>query len=228
MIPLVLVGAGGFGREAASVVAAINDDRSTYDLLGFVDDSPDLAGHEVGGIPVLGGLAILDKLATQVVVCTGHPGNYTSRRSLVERIGFAPERYATLIHPAAVIPHSTQVGPGTVILATAVATTTVTIGCHVTIMPAVVLTHDDVVGDYAIFGAGAKLAGGVEIGVGVYIGSGALVREARSVGDWSLVGMGAVVTRDIPPGEVWAGVPARRLRSAAMPADPLKSYGDPS
>jgi acetyltransferase-like isoleucine patch superfamily enzyme len=37
------------------------------------------------------------------------------------------------------------------------------------------------------------------------------VREHLTVGAWALVGMGAVVTRDVPGGEVWAGVPARSL-----------------
>jgi acetyltransferase-like isoleucine patch superfamily enzyme len=39
-----------------------------------------------------------------------------------------------------------------------------------------------------------------------------MIRENRNIGSWSLVGMGAVVTRDVPGGEVWAGVPARFVR----------------
>jgi acetyltransferase-like isoleucine patch superfamily enzyme len=47
----------------------------------------------------------------------------------------------------------------------------------------------------------------------------ALVRQDLEVGDWSLIGMGAVVTRSVPPGEVWIGMPARRLRQLDVPAD---------
>jgi acetyltransferase-like isoleucine patch superfamily enzyme len=79
-------------------------------------------------------------------------------------------------------------------------------------MPAVVLTHDDVVHDGVTFGAGARIAGGVTIERGAYIGAGALIREGLVVGAGSVVGMGAVLTRSVPPGEVWAGTPARRLR----------------
>jgi len=53
MQELLIVGAGGFGREAAEAVAAVNDDKPTYELLGFLDDNPDAAGTEVEGIPVL-------------------------------------------------------------------------------------------------------------------------------------------------------------------------------
>lgn len=224
MRPLVVVGAGGFARETAEAVRAVNDDHPTYELLGFVDDDPALAGTVVGGLPVLGPVEAVAGLPhAQVVVCTGHPGNYWSRRQLVLRLGLPLSRFATIVHPSAVIPRSTGLGPGTVILATVVATTAVQVGAHVAVMPGVVFTHDDLVGDYATFGAGVKLAGGARVGQGAYLGAGVLVREHRSVGPWSLVGMGAVVTRDIPPGEVWAGVPARRVRAAEVPAELLRS-----
>lgn len=220
MKPLVIVGAGGFARETAAAVDAVNAARPTHDLLGFLDDDPSLVGRVLHGRRILGPVDLLGELGgAQVVVCTGHPGNYTTRRALVRRLDLADDRYATIIHPAAVIGSWTTIGPGSVILATAVATADVRVGSHVAIMPAVVLTHDDLVGDYATLGAGARLAGGVTIGEGAYVGSGATVREHRTIGAWSLVGMGAVVTHDVPPGEVWAGVPARRLRAATTPGD---------
>jgi sugar O-acyltransferase (sialic acid O-acetyltransferase NeuD family) len=147
-----------------------------------------------------------------LVVTIGSPRNYFSRREVVERLALEPERYATIVHPGAHVPSTVRVGPGSVILATAVATAAMRIGAHVAVMPGTVLTHDDEVSDYATFGAGVRLSGGVTVEMGAYVGSGALVREYRTIGTWSLVGMGAVVTCDIPPREVWAGVPARRVR----------------
>lgn len=228
MTPLVLVGAGGFARETAEAVRAINEDGPRFDLLGFVDDDPALAGAEFDGVEVIGSIDALDLddlAGAQMVVCTGHPGNYTSRRRIVERGRFDASRFATLVHPAAVIPRSVEVGPGTVILATAVATTAVRVGAHVLVMPGVVLTHDDVVGDYATLGAGVKLAGGVHVGDGAYLGAGVTVREHRRVGPWSQVGMGSVVTTDVPAGEVWVGAPARHLRPAPIPPEWLASPG---
>ncbi|MET0663532.1 MAG: acetyltransferase, partial [Ilumatobacteraceae bacterium] len=63
---------------------------------------------------------------------------------------------------------------------------------------------------------------GVSVRRGAYIGSGALIRENIVVGPAALVGMGAVVTQDVPAAEVWAGVPARYLRTHTQPTS---SYG---
>jgi acetyltransferase-like isoleucine patch superfamily enzyme len=55
----------------------------------------------------------------------------------------------------------------------------------------------------------------IETAVGdqVSIGSGAVIMGGLRIGDGALIGAGAVVTRDVPPGEVVAGVPARVMRS---------------
>lgn len=213
--PLIIVGSGGFGRETAEAVRAIDAARATprWELLGFVDDDPDHWGTEVSGTPVLGAIETLgDRPGAALVVCTGHPGNFASKRTIVERLGLPPERYATLVHPAAIVAESATIGPGSVLHAGTVLTADVKLGAHVAVMPAVVLTHDDVVSDGVTFGAGARVAGGVTIERGAYIGAGALLREGLVVGAGAVVGMGAVVTRPVPAGEVWAGIPARRLR----------------
>ncbi len=60
-----------------------------------------------------------------------------------------------------------------------------------------------VIGDYVRIGAGAKILGDLK------------------VGDFAVVGANAVVTRDVAPGAVVAGVPARELR---RDPDPMASY----
>ena len=48
---------------------------------------------------------------------------------------------------------------------------------------------------------------------GCDIGIGSIILPGVRVGEGVIVGAGAVVTHDIPPYEIWAGVPARRIRA---------------
>jgi sugar O-acyltransferase (sialic acid O-acetyltransferase NeuD family) len=213
--PLLLVGAGGFARETLELVRAINRVAPTWRVLGLLDDNPAMQGRTVGGVEVLGGAALVHEHAdAAVVACVASPDEPGRRLRVVERLGLPAERYARLVHPAAVVPESGAIGPGSVVHATSVLTADVTLGAHVALMPAVVLTHDDVIEDGVTFGARASLAGGVVVGRGAYVGSGALVRERLTVGAGALVGMGAVVTRSVPAGETWVGVPARPVGAA--------------
>jgi sugar O-acyltransferase (sialic acid O-acetyltransferase NeuD family) len=217
---LVIVGSGGFGRETAQAVHAINEIRPTWHLLGYIDDDVQRHGTAVDGVPVLGGRETLQCLPdAYVVVCTGRPDNYVSRPRIVADLNLPMERFATIVHPAAAIARSSSVGPGTVVLAHVALTAAVSVGAHVAIMPQVSLTHDDVIDAFATLASGVRLGGGVRIERGAYIGAGALIRENRTVGAFSLVGMGAVVRHDVPTGEVWVGAPARRLRAADVPSE---------
>ena len=211
--PLLLIGAGGFARETLELVDAVNRVAPTWNVVGLLDDDAGIHGRRIHGVEVIGPPAVVhEHPGALVAACVASPDEPLRRLALVARLALPAERYATLVHPAAVVPASASIGPGTVVHATTVLTADVALGAHVAVMPAVVLTHDDAVGDGVTFGAGARIAGGVAIERGAYIGAGVLLREHVTVGAGAVIGMGAVVTRPVPAGEVWAGVPARRLR----------------
>ena len=223
---LVLVGAGGFARETAELVRAINRVEPDVAICSASSTTIRRCGAASNRTAVLGPLEwIHDHHDVAATVCIGSPASPTARRGVVARLGLDPGRFATLVHPRADLGTSVEVGAGSVIHAGCVLTADVQVGRHVEMMPGTVLTHDDVVDDGVTFGAGVRVAGGVHIGTDAYVGSGACVRERLVVGAGSVVGMGAVVLGDVPPGEVWAGNPARFIRSASRPTSPIGMVG---
>ena len=207
--PLLFVGAGGLARETLAAVRLLPE---TWKPLGALDDSTALHGTLIDGVPVLGGLATLaDHPEAAVVMCIANARRPLSRLALARRLDLPDERWATIVHPAAVT-SGASVGAGTVLLAGVVITTPLAVGKHVVAMPHVLITHDDEVSDGVTFAGRASLGGSVHVGESAYLGQGSSVREGCKIGAGAVVGMGAVVLQDVPAGETWAGVPARPLR----------------
>ena len=74
--------------------------------------------------------------------------------------------------------------------------------------------------------------GRITIGNSCFIGARVTILPGVSIGDGSIVAAGAVVASSIPSGEVWGGVPAKRLMSTHEYAEKCKEdrkrYGDAS
>ena len=105
------------------------------------------------------------------------------------------------------------IGMGVYVGARAVVNFGATLGDGCIVNTGAIVEHDCWVGDFAHIAPGAILCGNVKIGEGVLVGAGAVVKQGLSIGAWAVIGCGAVVTHDIPAGETWAGVPARKLDS---------------
>jgi UDP-N-acetylglucosamine acyltransferase len=75
--------------------------------------------------------------------------------------------------------------------------------------------HDAIVGDGCEVAPGAVICGHAELGPGVRVGVNASVLPGVIVGPDAQIGAGAVVTKNVEPGDVVAGNPARSLKCVA-------------
>lgn len=203
---VLLIGASGLARE---VIAA-----GAPGVVGVLDDDPARRGGQCSGAPVLGGVDEAAHRDEHLLICIGQG---RARREVVRRLealGVGHDRYATFIARDARVGATSTVGAGSILLDGTTVTADARLGRHVVVMPGTTITHDDVLADFVTLAAGVSLGGDVRLGDGAYLGMNASVHPHVTVGVDATVGMGAAVIHDIPPGETWAGVPARRLRSA--------------
>jgi sugar O-acyltransferase (sialic acid O-acetyltransferase NeuD family) len=207
---VVVIGAGGHGREVAGVLAALGTgEAGAATVAGFLDDDPGVSGTSVAGVPVLGAVASAGARSESLALGVGYP---EVKARLVRRLEAVEAAWPVLVHPAASVGERVALGRGTLIQAGAVLTVDIAAGDFVTVNAGATISHDCRLDDYATVSPGAHLGGAVVAEEGAFIGIGASVHQGVRIGAWSVVGAGAVVIEDVPACAVVAGVPARIVR----------------
>ena len=209
---LVIVGAGGHGRETLDVVEAVNDARpGSWRFEGFLADAADADLLAARRAPLLGVSSDLG------AVVAGRAWQYhlgigsgSVRARLADALGDdLADRAAVLVHPAATIGSVNRIGAGVLLAAGARVTTNVTLGRHTHLNVGAVVSHDCAIGDFVTLSPGVLVNGSVDIGDRVFLGTGAIVLPGRRIGTGATIGAGAVVAADVPEGVTAVGVPAR-------------------
>jgi sugar O-acyltransferase (sialic acid O-acetyltransferase NeuD family) len=209
---LVIIGAGGFGREVLDVVEAINLDRASegataFEVLGFLDDGePDPATLDPYGVRHLGPVSLLDTLPSDVGYVIGI-GSPSIRRNIDEQYRGRP--CPVLVHPSVTRGRAVQWGDGTVVCAGVRMTNNIVIGRHVHLNLNVTVGHDARLGDYVTVSPLAAISGYVSLRDDVLIGTGVTLNPGVEVGTAATIGSGAAVLKDVPAGTTAVGVPAK-------------------
>ncbi len=202
-----IFGPGGFGRELLPLV--------TGEVV-FISDDPEQVGSRVEDVEVI---SLEEFRRRGQGSSTSEPGRVaisvadaSIRRRIASRIDDLPA--ATLIAQSAVIGPGVTIAEGAILCAFTTITASATIGRHFHANIYSYVAHDCVVGDFVTLAPRVCINGNTIIEDDVYIGTGAVLRQGTPdkplrIGKGALIGMGAVVTKDVEPGAVMIGNPAR-------------------
>ncbi len=210
---ILLFGAGGHAKVVADVVLSVDG----LSLAGFCStaesDAVALAARYEAAIawPEARLLELLQSSQTHdefdaVLLAFG---DNTRRFELQSLVGsHQPER---IVHRAAWVSPSANIGRGTVVMSGAQVCADARIGVAAIINTGAIVEHDCQLGDAVHIAPGAVLAGAVTVGARTLIGVGASVIPNVSIGEDCTVGAGSVVTRNLPSGSKVVGLPARPI-----------------
>lgn len=223
MKKLIILGGKGIGMIAASVAI----DLGIYEVMGFLNDY-EPAGKKIGkynGYKVIGQSSDVKNYFDDedIFFFIGYVG-MQNEKDVYEKItslGIPRNRFATLIHPTAIVPKGfCSIGNGVLMAPLSQLSPDTTVEDNCILLANSFLGHDSTMKQFAHITANSVVGGNVTVGKGAHIGTNSTIRENVTIGDFSLVGSGSVVLKDVPENSIVVGNPAKLLRQkAAIPQE---------
>jgi sugar O-acyltransferase (sialic acid O-acetyltransferase NeuD family) len=210
MYKLIIVGAGGLGKEIYSQLIGDSAHDVVWRIDSFIDDAYDGQVKEViNGIKLTGGILNHQPSDCNVYVLgVSNPHLKEGIVNILEGRG------------AIFVPICTKMTKGqNVDLSDAFYAFDVRISNNVKVGKSCyidsqnIISHDVTLGNYCHLGPRNFIAGNVIIGDRVIIQGGACIAKGLTVGEGAEVGLGSVVLRNVPPHSLVIGNPARVVRN---------------
>jgi len=208
MNKILIVGAGGFGREALE--CCIDVIKGTGRIIsGFLDDNPNaLKGCNLD-VNVLGTISDYNpKLDEICVLAIGKP---VLRKKVFEQLKNKGAHFMTLAHPTAYISPSADIGEGTILCPFSSVSTHAKIGVGVLLNFYANVGHDAVVGNFTVMNVHSNVNGFSELEECVFLGGHSVVLPRVKVGARAKIGAGSTAMRNVKSEMTVVGVPAQKF-----------------
>ena len=206
---LIMIGAGGFGRECYWHALDSIGYGEHFDLKGYLDDTPEgVLREDLLSMPRIGTIDGYEIQDDDVFICTiGEP---QAKEKIVQKILDRGGKFINLIHKTAIIHGTAKIGIGNVIIPRVAITDHAVVGNFVT-FNGLNCGHDSVIGDFSSGMYYSSVAGFGKIGKRVYLATSAIVCPHAVVEDDAYVGVGSVVFKRVKKGKKVFGNPAVEL-----------------
>jgi sugar O-acyltransferase (sialic acid O-acetyltransferase NeuD family) len=203
---ILIVGAGGFGREVLHWARAAWPEHAAT-ISGFLSADPDrLSAHDCP-LPIIADPATFEpRPGDGLLLAIGIPG---VRRAVAESLIDRGAEFLTLIHPTAIIAPTASIGQGAIVCPHAIVSDAARLGRFALLNYHASLAHDASAGDFAVLSPYATLAGGATVSDDTFLGLHASIGPGVSIGPRSKVAANSCALSDAPADTLVHGVPGR-------------------
>ena len=213
---IIIVSAGKFAREVYGFVKHAIAAGQKWRIKGFLDSRPARLGGFNYPVPILCSVESYEPGENDLFLCA--IGTPSERRQYSEMVLRKGGRFATLIHPTAVLGDNITLGQGVMIAPLAVLTSDIVLGDSVYVGPSSICSHDNRVGDWCHITGHCSFGGNVIVEEGCFFGMRSVVVPGVHIGKDAFIGVGSVVLRRVRAGARVFGNPAVDIVPAEAPA----------
>ncbi len=209
MKELIIIGAGGMGRQVCLFAQGCIGYKKEYTIKGFLDDNPNALEGFDGFPPVIG--TVEGYQVQQNDIFFNSIGNIFAKKRCINLILDKGGEFITLIHPSAGVSKGAKIGKGTMIASRVGIGTETEIGDFCLIQDNAVIGHDVYVGNYCRIDCNVVLIAGVKLEDDVCVHTSSVINHNVNVGEGAIVGALSFVIRNVKPGITVQGNPAKRI-----------------
>jgi sugar O-acyltransferase (sialic acid O-acetyltransferase NeuD family) len=200
---IIIIGAGGFGREVYQWSLAAFD-KGQYKIKGFLSkNKEDLEGFDIPAGII--GDEDSYKIQENDRFILGI-GSIAIRKKVVSALQNKGAEFIRLVHPTAIVSRNSVIGEGVVICPYSIVTDSVVIGDFSMLNIYSSCGHDAKLGMHCVLSPYATLNGGAVLGDGVFMATHTVVTGSKTVGDGCVIGANSIVLHNIPDNSKVIGV----------------------
>ena len=194
---IMVVGGGGFGREAMWTLERINSVAHTWRIIGFADDDPEKAHGSIDGYPLLGPVAQASRDYPGAAVLIAIGDNATREKIYRSLRG---HDFPVIADPSAEVAPTAEIRHGSFIGPRAVISVGAELGKFVIVNARAGVGHDSILGDFAQVCPGASLSGHTTVGAHAFIATNACTVPGVTVGSHARIAAGTPVYGNVADG----------------------------